>query len=79
MRVVAEGVETQEQRSFLEKRKCSEAQGYYFSRPLKAEEFADLLRAAKPGPPVRASSKAAVGQPPGSALQGRSKGLRQSH
>jgi diguanylate cyclase (GGDEF)-like protein/PAS domain S-box-containing protein len=75
MRVVAEGVETQEQRSFLEKRKCSEAQGYYFSRPLKAEEFADLLRAAKPESPVRASSKAAVGQPPGPALRGRSKTL----
>jgi diguanylate cyclase (GGDEF)-like protein/PAS domain S-box-containing protein len=56
MRVVAEGVETREQQSFLEKRKCSEAQGYYFSRPLRADGFADLLRAslraAKPGSSV---------------------------
>jgi diguanylate cyclase (GGDEF)-like protein/PAS domain S-box-containing protein len=44
MRVVAEGVETREQRSFLEKHKCTEAQGYYFSRPLKAQAFADFLR-----------------------------------
>jgi diguanylate cyclase (GGDEF)-like protein len=38
------GVETREQRSFLEKHKCTEAQGYYFSRPLKAQAFADFLR-----------------------------------
>jgi diguanylate cyclase (GGDEF)-like protein/PAS domain S-box-containing protein len=44
MRVVAEGVETREQRSFLKKHKCTEAQGYYFSRPLKAQAFADFLR-----------------------------------
>jgi len=75
MRVVAEGVETQEQRSFLAKRKCSEAQGYYFSRPLKAQGFADLLFAAslRPGKPrsrVKASSKTAAGHAPGSALRG---------
>jgi diguanylate cyclase (GGDEF)-like protein/PAS domain S-box-containing protein len=45
MRVVAEGVETREQKSFLKKHKCSEAQGYYFSRPLKAKGLGDLLRA----------------------------------
>jgi len=61
MRVVAEGVETREQHSFLEKRKCSEAQGYYLSPPVRAEKFADLLRAARPGPPVRELSKAAAG------------------
>lgn len=51
MRVVAEGVETSEQRAFLEKHKCSEAQGFLFSRPLHAAAFADLLRT----PAVRAS------------------------
>jgi diguanylate cyclase (GGDEF)-like protein/PAS domain S-box-containing protein len=44
MRVVAEGVETREQLLFLEEHDCTEAQGYYFSRPVKAERFAELLR-----------------------------------
>jgi diguanylate cyclase (GGDEF)-like protein/PAS domain S-box-containing protein len=74
MRVVAEGVETQAQHSFLEKRKCSEAQGYYLSRPLKADECADLLRAAslraaKTGSPVKPSPKVAAGKSSDSALQ----------
>jgi EAL domain-containing protein (putative c-di-GMP-specific phosphodiesterase class I) len=46
-RVVAEGVETAEQLACLQAMGCGEGQGYYFSRPLQAEEFAKLL-AAKP-------------------------------
>ncbi|HEY3698360.1 MAG TPA: EAL domain-containing protein [Spongiibacteraceae bacterium] len=41
--IVAEGVETQEQQDFLRKGACDEMQGYYFSRPVIAEEFAALL------------------------------------
>jgi diguanylate cyclase (GGDEF)-like protein/PAS domain S-box-containing protein len=43
LRVVAEGVETLEQLTFLQDRECDEAQGYYFSRPVPPEEFARLL------------------------------------
>jgi EAL domain-containing protein (putative c-di-GMP-specific phosphodiesterase class I) len=43
MTVVAEGVETEKQLSFLAENQCDELQGYYFSRPLKAEDFADLV------------------------------------
>ena len=44
LRVVAEGVETQKQLSFLQAHKCDEAQGYFFSRPVPAEQFAKLLK-----------------------------------
>ena len=44
LRVVAEGVETLEELSFLRAHQCDEAQGYYFSRPVPADEFAELLR-----------------------------------
>jgi diguanylate cyclase (GGDEF)-like protein/PAS domain S-box-containing protein len=49
LRVVAEGVETQEQLEFLSARHCDRMQGYLFSRPLTAEECgAFLARARKP-------------------------------
>ncbi len=44
LRVVAEGVETLEQLEFLRVRQCDEAQGYYFSRPVPPQQFANLLR-----------------------------------
>jgi diguanylate cyclase (GGDEF)-like protein len=44
LRVIAEGVETAEQRAFLLAQHCDEAQGYYFSRPVVAEAFATLLQ-----------------------------------
>ena len=43
LRVVAEGVETQEELAFLQAHQCDEAQGYLFSRPLLPEQFAKLL------------------------------------
>ena len=44
MRVVAEGVEAQQEMVFLQAHACDEAQGYYFSRPVPAEQFAMLLK-----------------------------------
>jgi diguanylate cyclase (GGDEF)-like protein/PAS domain S-box-containing protein len=43
MRVIAEGVETEEQLEFLRDHKCPFGQGYYFSRPVAAEECTQLL------------------------------------
>src|ERR1700730_11874858 len=43
-RVIAEGVETLEQLDFLQSQGCGEGQGYYFSRPVVAEEFTELLK-----------------------------------
>ncbi|HEX9773655.1 MAG TPA: EAL domain-containing protein [Steroidobacteraceae bacterium] len=53
MRVVAEGVETREQLAFLHEQSCPEGQGYYFSPPVVAAEFAQLLKRSMgdPRPP----------------------------
>ena len=42
--VTAEGVETEEQKLGLEVLGCDRGQGFWFSPPLPANEFADLLR-----------------------------------
>jgi len=43
-RVIAEGVETSEQHAFLLAEQCDEGQGYYFGRPMVADELASLLQ-----------------------------------
>ena len=47
MEVIAEGVETQEQRDFLEANGCMLFQGYLFSMPVPLEEFNVLLDAQR--------------------------------
>jgi diguanylate cyclase (GGDEF)-like protein/PAS domain S-box-containing protein len=44
IKVVAEGVETEEQLRFLLRRKCDEAQGHFIGRPVAPEEFCDVVR-----------------------------------
>jgi diguanylate cyclase (GGDEF)-like protein/PAS domain S-box-containing protein len=48
LRVIAEGVETQEELAFLEAHHCHEAQGYYFSKPVLPHQFAKLLETGIP-------------------------------
>jgi diguanylate cyclase (GGDEF)-like protein len=43
--VVAQGVETRAQVDFLREHACDELQGFYFNRPVPADQFAKLLRA----------------------------------
>ncbi len=43
LNVVAEGVETFEQRDFLREHLCPEIQGFLYSQPVPAEELATIL------------------------------------
>ncbi|HKB79918.1 MAG TPA: EAL domain-containing protein, partial [Thermoanaerobaculia bacterium] len=51
LRVIAEGVETEEQLNYLKRRRCDAAQGYFFSRPVGAEAFSAFV--AERRPPLR--------------------------
>ena len=48
LRVIAEGVETEQQLAFLRSAGCEEIQGYYYSRPLPEDDFVKFLRSANP-------------------------------
>jgi diguanylate cyclase (GGDEF)-like protein len=43
--VVAQGVETKEQAEFLRQHACDEFQGFYFNKPVSAQQFTELLQA----------------------------------
>lgn len=63
LRVIAEGVETAEQLAFLKKLRCDEYQGYLFSKPVPAGEFALLLGADGARPPKRRRPASSAGKP----------------
>jgi len=45
LRVIAEGVETEEQHTFLRLLRCDEGQGYLFGKPAPADTFESILHA----------------------------------
>jgi len=48
LQVVAEGVEERDVALYLKKEGCDIVQGYYFAKPMPAEEFADWLKTYQP-------------------------------
>jgi EAL domain-containing protein (putative c-di-GMP-specific phosphodiesterase class I) len=48
LEVVAEGIETEAERAFLEGAECAMGQGYLFARPMPADQFAAFLGARTP-------------------------------
>lgn len=55
LEVIAEGVETEEQRNLLQHMQCNALQGYLFSKPMPAEQFAGHF--------LRANFRASLGDP----------------
>lgn len=47
LHVTAEGIETQQQLEMLKALDCHEGQGFYFSKPVSAKEFIDILNDCK--------------------------------
>jgi diguanylate cyclase (GGDEF)-like protein len=58
LKVVAEGVETEEHLTFLRSQGCDEVQGHLLGRPAPAERFAEWL--ARPKPAARSARRAAA-------------------
>jgi EAL domain-containing protein (putative c-di-GMP-specific phosphodiesterase class I) len=56
LRVIAEGVETEEQLAFLRREHCAEMQGFLYSQPLTSIEFEEALRAMRRFPITAASA-----------------------
>ena len=58
LKVIAEGVETEEQLAFLGQNQCDEAQGYLFSQPLPVDACTALLSRGSPLHPARTTETA---------------------
>jgi EAL domain-containing protein (putative c-di-GMP-specific phosphodiesterase class I) len=56
LKVIAEGVETEEQQTFLRENGCDEIQGHFFSSAISAEEISLLLRTSRTPQPSRIAS-----------------------
>ena len=46
LKVIAEGIETKDQLAFLRLLRCDEGQGYFFGKPVSADEITSLIKAS---------------------------------
>jgi EAL domain-containing protein (putative c-di-GMP-specific phosphodiesterase class I) len=61
MDIVAEGVETEIEAVMMTRFGCTELQGYYFSRPLEADQMAHFLQAFEAKPTIGEARGTATG------------------
>jgi diguanylate cyclase (GGDEF)-like protein len=71
LKVIAEGVETEEQQAFLRENGCDEIQGYFFSKAVSAEEIGQLLRMPRLPQSSRALNPGSTGPARGIKRPGR--------
>jgi EAL domain-containing protein (putative c-di-GMP-specific phosphodiesterase class I) len=71
MSVLAEGIETEDQREVLLELGCGQGQGYLFARPLPARSATLLLTESAAGLPIRAGRPAAAPVPAPRTARGR--------
>ncbi|WP_246542661.1 EAL domain-containing response regulator [Paludibacterium yongneupense] len=60
LQTVAEGVETDEERTCLLRNGCTQAQGFLFARPMTAEAFVSWMSARRPAPTARTAPRPAA-------------------
>ena len=71
LKVIAEGVETEEQQTFLRENGCDEIQGHFFSKAVSAEEISLLLRMPRLPQSSRTLNPDSTGQAHGVKRPGR--------
>jgi EAL domain-containing protein (putative c-di-GMP-specific phosphodiesterase class I) len=60
LKIIAEGVENDAELDFLRAHECDQVQGFYFSKPVSAEEFVEMLKSDVAGARAAATPELAL-------------------